>query len=178
MKQLYNFIYEKLKISSKSKISKITCNIKDFESFIENENNNPFGKSLKEVKNNKIEIGKCYNISYYTNTLIYIFPFYLTKDKSHYNGINLTYKEVDKIDKKYNSLQDYCILQYITGTYDKITNDLRIEKRLSTKTIRDYGEDINFKKYVKIIEDLYNISKNTDLDDFLNKYEQIINKRS
>ena len=178
MKLLNYYILEKLKINSKTKLNKEKISIHNFLKFIENENNNPFGKSLNEIKNNKIEIGKCYNISHYANTLIYIFPFYLTEDKFHYNGINLTYKEVNKIDKKYNDEQDYCILQYITGTYNKITNNLKIEKLLSTKTIQDYGEDIYFNKYIKIIEDLYNISKKCDLDDFLNKYEQIIDERS
>ena len=176
---LNNFILEKLKINSKSKINSpdtYSITINNFFKFIENEDNNPFGKSLNKIKNNQIEIGKCYNEYKNAHDIIYLFPFYLTNDNSYCLCISLRYREYNKIDKKYHNKQDFCRLQYVLC--DTYQNKLTIYKKISTKYIEDFGENINFEKYMDIIKDLYDISKNTKSDDFLNKYEQIIDERS
>ena len=169
MKNLKEIILEKLKISSKSKINNRSNGLEDFSEYMEN--NNPFGKPLLEIKNNKIQIGKFYNISNSNDNMgIYLFPLYITVDKEHCLGICLTYKINDQNE-------DYCTLKYVIGATNK-SNKLRVDKLISYKEIKYYGEDINFEKYIDIIKKLYNASKRMHPNDFLSKYEKIIDENN
>ncbi len=163
MKNLINIIQEKLKISSKTKVNNDV--IKDFSEYIEN--NTPFGKSLSDIKNNKFQKGKFYNVSNTDNIITYIFPLYITMDNEHCLGINLTY-EVD--DNK-----NCCILNYVIVGINK-SNKIKITS-ISGDRIKDFDEDINFDKYIKIIKKLYNLSKKMNPNDFLYKYTEIINEK-
>ena len=163
MKNLIDIILEKLKISSKTKINNDV--IKDFSEYIEN--NTSFGISLSDIKNNKIQKGKFYNVSNTDNIVIYLFPLYITMDNEHCLGINLTC-EVD-------GNKNCCILSYVIGNINK-SNKLEINTSMSGERIQDFDEDINFDKYIKIIKKLYNLSKKMNPNDFLYKYEKIINE--
>ena len=167
MKNLKEIIQEKLKIGSKTKV--INANIptiKDFSDYIEN--NNPFGKPLLNV-NNKIQKGKCYHIDNGNpNRSIYAFPFYITMDEGHWLGIYLTYGQ--------NEPEDICRLSYVLGNIRKDNNQLRLEKLISHIKIEDNNENIDFEKYINIIKKLYNASKRMHPNDFLSKYEKIINE--
>lgn len=173
MKQLNNFILEKLKISSKSKISKITCNIKDFESFVDN--NKTFGKPLPNNIQNGIEIGKCYKLSEYEHHLIYLFPFYIyNSNNNEWAGISLTFTEASPM---YNE-KDYCALNYVRGKIDNITYKLKLSNTLSNKFIKDYDINIDAEKYMNIIEDLYNISKRETINTLRDKYDELIDENN
>lgn len=175
MKTLIEIIKEKLKVGSKTKV--INANIptiKDFSDYIEN--NNPFGKPLLNV-NNKIQKGKCYHIyNGDPDRSIYAFPFYITMDEGHWLGIYLTYTNADKNNKDSNEEKDECRLSYVLGNIRKDNDQLRLEKLISHKRIMDNDEDIDFEKYINIIKKLYNTSKKIGPNEFLNKYEKIINE--
>ena len=166
MKNLIDIIYEKLKVGAKTKVNNHSNGLDDFSEYMEN---NSYGKPLLEIKNNKIQTGKFY-ISYNDNdsVLIYLFPLYITADNKHCLAISLTY-EINKND------EDYCLLNYVIGTID-ISNKLRINKLISSEKFQDFGENIDFEKYINIIKKLYNASKRMHPNDFLSKYEKIINE--
>jgi len=166
MKELNKFILEKLKINSKTKVNNRSNSLDDFSDYIEN--NNPFGKPLLNV-NNKIQKGKCYHIDNGNpDRSIYAFPFYITMDEGHWLGIYLTYRQ--------NESGDICRLSYVLGNIRKDNNQLRLEKLISHIKIEDSNENIDFEKYINIIKKLYNASKRMHPNDFLSKYEKIINE--
>lgn len=164
MKDLINIIQEKLKINSKSKVTK-ALDLDDFSRHIESTS---FGKPLTEIKNNKIQIGKFYDISGDSdNVLMYLLPLYLTTNKNYCTGISLTY------DTYENTNNNYCVLNYVLATSNG-SNKLSIDKLMSNKQIEDIGDNINVEKYINIIENLYKISKKTSSNRFLFKYYQIL----
>ena len=167
MKNLIDIILEKLKVGSKTKVINANIStIKDFSDYIEN--NNPFGKPLLNV-NNEIQRGKCYHIDNgNSDRSIYAFPFYITMDEGHWLGIYLTYRQ--------NEPGDICRLSYVLGNIRKDNNQLRLEKLISHVKIEDSNENIDFEKYINIIKKLYNASKKMHPNDFLSKYEKIINE--
>lgn len=166
MKNLKEIIQEKLKINSKSKVTK-TLDLDDFSKYIESTS---FGKPLTEIKNNKIQTGKFYDISGDSdNVLIYLFPLYLTTNKNYCTGISLTY------DTSENTNYNYCVLNYVLATSNG-SNKLSIDKLMSNKQIEDVGDNINVEKYINIIENLYKISKKTSGNNFLLKYYQQLNE--
>jgi len=160
-------LLEKLKINSKSKVTQ-TLDLDDFSKYIESTS---FGKSLTEIKNNKIQTGKFYNISNDSDeVLIYLFPLYITMDNEHCLGISIMYET----DENNGS---YCVLNYVIGATNK-SNKLRVDKLISGKKIQDFNDDINFDKYLNIIKKLYNASKRMHPNDFLLKYEKIVNENN
>ena len=163
-----SFMLEKLKINSKSKIQNLT-DLDDFVDYIENKT--PFGKPLTKTKD-KIFKGKFYNIlTFEDNKAIYLFPLYITVDEEHCLGIYLIYE----IDDRFNR----CTLGYSIGATNK-THYLHLDKSVSNKKIVDLNDNIDFDKYLDIIIKLYNASKrmNNNPNEFLNKYEKIIDERS
>ena len=168
MKNLIDIICEKLKVGAKTKVDNKTPYIKDFSDYIEK--NNPFGKPISEV-NNKIQIGKCYNINYNDpGDVIYAFPFYITMDERHWLGIYLSYRQ--------NEQEDICRLSYVLGNIWKEKNQLRLVKLISHIKIEDSNENIDFEKYINTIKKLYNASKRMHPNDFLSKYEKIIDENN
>lgn len=168
MKNLKEIICEKLKINSKSKVTK-TLDLDDFSRYMENTS---FGKPLTEIKNNKIQTGKFYNISGDSdNVLIYLFPLYLTTNDEYCTGISLTY------DMHENSNDNYCVLNYVLAKIDSF-KIFRIDKLITNQQIMDVGINIKFEKYINIIKKLYRISKITSHAAFLLKYYHILNENN
>jgi len=167
MKNLKEIIQEKLKIDSKSKVTN-TLDLDDFSKYIESTS---FGKPLTEIKNNKIQTGKFYDISNDSDeVLICLFPLYITMDNEHCLAISIMYENNENDGS-------YCVLNYVIGSMNK-SNKLRVDKLISSKKIQDFNDDINFDKYLNIIEKLYNASKKMHPNDFLLKYEKIVNENN
>ena len=164
-----SLMLEKLKVNSKSKVNNNYNGLDNFVEYIEN--NTSFGKPLLEVKNNKIRTGKFYNVSNSNDKIaIYLFPLYITIDEKYCLGICLAYKTNDQNE-------NYCTLKYVIGTTNK-SNKLHVDKFISLKNINDFDDDINFDKYLDIIKKLYKASKRMHPNDFLLKYEKIVDENN
>lgn len=176
MRQLIQYIQEKLKVGSKSKVNNLKePHIKDFETFFDNKKNNIFEIiDINKLKGDPI-IGNCYKRifdkeTYLHEIISYIIPIY--KVNENYYCLNLQFTEVDKIDRL-NEQLNYIEISYNKGQTNKY-NGIRLSHILSKNRLINYGENINFDFYMKIIIELYDLSIDLTPEEFLKEFEKII----
>jgi L-cysteine desulfidase len=183
MKQIIHYIQEKLKISSDSKINNLKePTLKDFTDFFDNKNNNHF-EIIEILSNTQVLkydnkkgynslIGNCYKKELYSNVIMYYFPLYKIENKDDWYCLNLRFNEVDKIDRINNHKNNIKLLYVNCGTDNGY--GLKVNKILSKEKLINYGENIDFELYMKIITELYDQSQDLNKDDFLKEFEKTI----
>ena len=162
MKEITNFILEKLKINKDSKIKKDEISLDSFVSFFENNNNNSFGNPIKTTNN--IELGKCYLIEPRDNFTGVIFPFYIDDTNNTWDGIYLYFSVRILYYDEYTKDSNECLLTYNDG--DLKNNKLHVRHLIGNNEIKQVDENISLEDLLNIIKELFEKSKKTKQEDF------------
>ena len=164
MKEITNFIIEKLKINKDSKIKKDKISLDSFVSFFENNNNNSFGNPIKTTNN--IELGKCYLIEHITEDKFkgVVFPFYIDDTNNTWDGIYLYLAVRTLYYDEYTKDSNECLLTYNDG--DLKNNKLHVRHLIGKNEIKQVDENISLEEMLSIIKELFEKSKKTKQEDF------------